>query len=180
MIINYHNILLDSPDFGDFTALYEQAFPADERREMADLASITEQCSDFHIVGAFGNNTFLGFFTYWRWDDHRVAYGEHFAIKPEVRCGGIGRRVLEHVLAMAELPMVIEVETEADQLTRRRVAFYEREGFKAWRNVAYVQPPYSPSRNSLPMMLMSHGHMTEDTLKFAARLIHQRVYGVDK
>ncbi len=180
MVINYHNISLNSPNFGDFIALYEHAFPADERREMADLTRVIEQCGDFHIVGAFSDNTFLGFFTYWRWDDHHVAYGEHFAIKPEARCGGIGRQVLEHVLTQVGLPMVIEVEPEADQLTRRRVAFYEREGFKPWRDVAYVQPPYSPGRNSLPLMLMSHGPMTEDTLKLAARLIQQRVYGASE
>lgn len=180
MVINYHNISLNSPNFGEYIALYEQSFPIDERREIAELTRIIEQRSDFHIVGAFSDNTFLGFFTYWRWDDHHMAYGEHFAIKPEARCGGIGRQVLEHVLALVELPMVIEVEPDTEPMARRRVGFYERMGFKLWRNVAYVQPPYSPGRSSMPLMLMSHGHMTEDTLKHTARLIHQRVYGVNE
>ncbi len=180
MVINYHNISLNSPNLSDYINLYEQSFPADERRETTDLTRIIEHCNDFHITGAFDGDTFLGFFTHWRWNDHQLAYGEHFAIMPEARCGGIGRQVLEHVLAEVGLPMVIEVEPDADPLTRRRIAFYERAGFRPWPDVAYVQPPYSSGRSSLPLMLMSHGPMTEDTLKHAVRLIHQRVYGVGK
>lgn len=178
MVINYHNISLKSPNLSNFFNLYEQSFPADERRETADLTRIIEHCNDFHITGAFDGDTFLGFFTHWQWNDHQLAYGEHFAIKPEARCGGIGRQVLEHVLAKVGFPVVIEVEPGTDPLKRRRIAFYERAGFKQWPDVPYVQPPYSPGRNSLPLVLMSHGNMAEGSLRLAAKLIHQRVYGV--
>ena len=74
--------------FEDVVGLYEAAFPADERREVAEFSRLADTEKKFHINVFVGDNDeFIGFLTSWEWNDFR--YGEHFAISPEMRCGGM-------------------------------------------------------------------------------------------
>ena len=66
-----------------------------------------------------------------------------------------------------------------DDLSRRRIAFYERNGFTLWRDCVYQQPPYRPEDTPLPMLLMVRGNL--DPKNDFARVkatIHREVYGV--
>ena len=101
------------------------------------------------------NDEFIGFLTSWEWNDFR--YGEHFAISPEMRCGGIGGNALRWFLASDSRPLVIEVEPPTDEMACRRIGFYERNGLRLWNDVEYVQPPYSPDRHAIELKLMTYG-----------------------
>ena len=175
----YNTISANSLNFNSYMKLYEQAFPADERRETADLIRVIKNCREFKIIEAVDGNTFLGFFTYWDFSDCGFAYGEHFAIEPEARNGGIGARFLLHIISSLDVPLIIEVELEDNAMACRRVKFYERMGLKAWRNVGYTQPPYSPGKTPVPMMLMTtDGFSSEAQVQEAARVLHRRIYGI--
>ena len=120
--------------FGDVVGLYEAAFPADERREVAEFSRLADTEKKFHINVFVGDNDeFIGFLTSWEWDDFR--YGEHFAISPEMRCGGIGGNALRWFLASDSRPLVIEVEPPTDEMACRRIGFYERNGLRLWSGV---------------------------------------------
>ena len=77
------------------------------------------------------------------------------------------------------IPFVLEVEMPTDDLSRRRIAFYERHGFALWKKCAYMQPPYRPTDEPLPMLLMVEGRLDEgkDFLR-VKETIHKEVYGV--
>ena len=77
-------------------------------------------------------------------------------------------------------PVVPEVEIpegDEDDMTRRRVRFYERCGFMPFPSFRYIQPPYSPGLPSLELMLMASSESV--SLEEATRLLHTHVYGVD-
>ncbi len=178
MIIDYNVISKSSPNFNKFVTLYEQAFVADERRETSALISIINNCKEFRVVEASTGNVFLGFFSYWTFVDCGFAYCEHFAIEPEARNGGIGSKLLRHVLDTLTMPLILEVEPEDTPIARRRIEFYRRSGLTIWNDVDYTQPPYAPGKASLQMKLMtSRGFDSESQVREAAKVIKERVYG---
>ena len=181
MIINYNVISQNSPNFNRFVSLYERAFPANERRKLSDLIDVMASRKEFTVMEATAGNVFLGFFSFWVFSDCGFAYGEHFAIEPEARNGGIGSKFLSHIIGTIGLPLIIEVEPDDTPIARRRVAFYERAGLKIWRDVDYVQPPYGQGKASLPLKLMTtSGFTSERQVRDAAAVIHRRVSGVEQ
>lgn len=119
---------------------------------------------------------FAGFITWW--DFGEFVYGEHFAMLPECRGAGIGGEVIDRFVAEAGRPVILEVELPTDEMSRRRIGFYERHGF-AVCDAEYVQPPYDAGGGGVPMRLMSHG-VTLDAAMFARvrDTLYAEVYGV--
>ena len=125
----------------DVIALYETAFPQNERRETDELIRLIDNCPEFHFNVFADGEQFIGFFSTWEWPDFR--YGEHFAVCPSHRGGGIGTQILKSIADADNRPMIIEVEPPFDDIARRRIEFYRRNGFRLWDSIHYVQPPYA-------------------------------------
>lgn len=165
----------DDKDFA--AALYESAFPEEERRPTELWLALPQTERDFHILGIYSNERCLGFVTCW--DFGGFAYVEHFAVDGTLRGQGTGSKSLA-LLAdrVGGKPIVLEVELPITDIAQRRIAFYERNGY-ALLSTAYAQPPYREGGEGLPMKLMctdegfgeAHGGEIVTTL-------HRRVYGV--
>ena len=187
--------------------LYADAFPRNERRAESEMRRLAE-CGRLNVfavvdavVDAAADNVpdadndvavaaavvdtdgktdlggeFRGFITWW--DFGEFVYGEHFAMLPECRGAGIGGEVIDRFVAEAGRPVVLEVELPTDEMSRRRIGFYERHGF-ALCDAEYVQPPYDAGGGGVPMRLMSHG-VTLDAAMFARvrDMLYAEVYGV--
>jgi RimJ/RimL family protein N-acetyltransferase len=97
---------------------------------------------------------YIGFITGWEFD--AFVYVEHFAIDETARNGGFGAVAMKQFIAQATHPVVLEVELPTDELSRRRIGFYERLGFIPDSH-AYQQPPYNKGDSWLPMRLMAYG-----------------------
>lgn len=163
----------------DVKALYEEAFPFDERRDFSDFLEILKNDSHFKLcIGTdCETNGFLGFISYW--DFESFVYIEHFAVLSKERNQGIGRQMLKWFFGHigSNRNIVLEVEPPVDSLTERRVNFYQSLGFSIWNSYLYIQPPYSPGRSSMELRLMTKGNLSEDELDGYARTIHSAVYG---
>jgi ribosomal protein S18 acetylase RimI-like enzyme len=79
---------------------------------------------------------------------------EHFAIKESIRGKGIGSKAIRLITETKSPRVILEVEEPTDKLARRRIAFYKRLGFSVCKNT-YWQPPYSPEKKKVKMLLMS-------------------------
>lgn len=158
-------------------ALYESAFPEDERREWSSLLSLCDACSAFELRVVCDDDRRVGFITVWQWADWR--YIEHFAIDASCRGKGAGADVLRAFLAEDNRPVVLEVEIPVDETSRRRVGFYRRLGFVLHDDFQYIQPSYGKDRKSLPMCLMTYGAPEELNLSAVARLLYREVYGAE-
>lgn len=159
-------------------ALYESSFPPAERRPWGDVVALHDGDGRFevHVLDVGGD--VAGMLTEWHFDTLR--YVEHFAVLPSMRGGGVGARAISQVLDADMRPVVLEVEIpegDEDDMTRRRVRFYERCGFMPFPSFRYIQPPYSPGLPSLELMLMASSESV--SLEEATRLLHTHVYGVD-
>ena len=141
---------------------YTSSFPEEERRDFSLVRKLLEEDS--------------GFITGWQFEG--FVYAEHFAIDESARNGGIGAKAMTSFLALHEDPVVLEVEMPTEEMSKRRIGFYERLGFVLDHHV-YFQPPYRRGEALLEMRLMTHGELDlERSFKRVKTIIHQNVYGV--
>lgn len=159
--------------------LYEQSFLADERRERSRLIEVAKKRKEQFVTSQIRWKGGFAGIIYW-WDFGTFVYVEHFAINPQLRNAGLGSRVLNQFtdkMRGAGKGVVLEAEPAyTGDMARRRVGFYQRHGFEALTEFAYVQPPYSPDRESVELWLMKYGNCpSPDEM---ARIIKKEVYGV--
>lgn len=156
--------------------LMQTAFPSQERRDTELQRTYTDNQSRFHNNVLLDNGTPIGLLTYWDFDT--FLYIEHFAISSERRNKGYGQQALATLKAKQEGMIVLEVEEPIDEITRRRVIFYQRQGF-ILQNYPYEQPPYRDGDEWFPMKIMSFQteDFTEDTFLQVKSTIYQEVYG---
>lgn len=156
--------------------IYTESFPQDERRDFDEVVRLLRENDDFKMVLLSDGERPVGFISYWPWSD--FVYMEHFAVDSSCRGGGYGAAGMAALLEQTGQPAVLEVEKPENELSRRRIGFYERLGF-VLSTLPYIQPAYSPDRNPMELYLMSHGDIDLDRLfdTVVAR-IHSRVYGV--
>ena len=164
-----------SPYYNEAEALMKDAFPAEERRPLAEQRDYTDHHPLFRPHVILENGKFAGLLNFWNLEG--FIYAEHLATLPALRGGGLGRRIMEEFIRQAQGPIVLEVEPPTDELKQRRIGFYQRCGFTLWER-PYIQPPYSDQLPSIPLRLMAHGHIEENQdFDRICRAIYTSVYG---
>ncbi len=156
--------------------LMQTAFPLQERRN-ADLQRyFADRNPRFHNNLLLEDNAPIGLLNYWTFDS--FLYIEHFAISDQIRNKGYGQQALEALKTTWKGLIVLEVEEPMDELTQRRIEFYQRQGF-ILQPYPYMQPPYRESDGWFPMKLMTYGteSFTSDTFESIKRTIYEEVYG---
>ena len=158
--------------------LLVDSFPTEEYRPLKELRDHTDHTERFYNNIVFDNERPVGFITYWDFD--RFYYAEHFATAPILRNGGYGRLTLECLREQLKRPIVLEVELPVEEMAKRRIGFYQRQGFTLWEK-EYSQPPYRKGDDWLPMRLMVYGSLDADKdFEEVKRTIHSQVYGIDE
>ena len=134
--------------------LYISSFPPEERRNFKDLMHLcqSESRQTFNLIVKGGKP--VGFLISWHLDD--FVFLEHFAVDHHLRGRGIGKESIRLWLSMQQLPVVLEVEPPVHADQKRRISFYEQLGFRLY-NVDYWQPPYSPEKSAVRLLLMGYG-----------------------
>ena len=165
----------DTPHFRRAWSLYTSAFPPDERRTLAQQRMLLSRRS-YRFRAVYERSLFVGMFSAWHLDDLLLI--EHLAVVESVQGTGLGSAIMKRIIAVARLPIVLEVERPHDALSRRRIAFYERLGF-CLNRYAYTQPPYGKGKRAVPMYLMSSPKPLSQADFVAIReQLHTKVYGL--
>ena len=124
------------------------------------------------------NDVPIGIVSFWNFND--FYYIEHFAISPDYRNGGYGKKVLEYLNQQISAPIVLEVELPETEMSKRRINFYKRIGYKLIQE-EYYQPPYRKQDNKLPMFLMVYDQNQEITdFTPIKKKLYKYVYNVDE
>ncbi|MGL5563304.1 MAG: GNAT family N-acetyltransferase [Tannerellaceae bacterium] len=157
---------------------YTDSFPLEERRDYDKLIYLFEHSHTMHIyVCQTATLEYAGFITCWRFE--KFSFIEHFAINSEARNGGIGSLFLKEVLRIQGKPVILEAEEPLNDLCKRRIAFYERNGF-VQGYVPYFQPPYRKGEPTIPMILMSYGNINlENEYQAIVPTIYSEVYNYE-
>lgn len=126
----------------------------------------------FRALAAMRGPQLIGFITFWEFPDY--TYVEHFAVDAAERGKGIGSAMLKHLTALCGEKILLEVELPTTAEAQRRILFYKRHGFTERPEVEYMQPPYAPGLEPVPMLLLTRGHV--EVNRAALQPIMQRVY----
>lgn len=152
------------------------AFPPEERRPMPQQRTYADHNPLFHPHAVMENGTFAGLLNYWTLQG--FIYIEHLATCPSLRGGGLGKRILQQLIAQTTVPIVLEVEPPTNEISVRRIGFYKRCGFTLWEQQNYMQPAYADDLPSIPLLLMVYGDLDEQKdFAHICREIHTKVYG---
>lgn len=155
-----------------------ESFPPEEYRQLDKLREYTDKKNNFVNNIIFNDELPIGFITYWDLDN--FYYIEHFATNKALRNGGYGKLSIEHFCHLSDRPIVLEVEKPKNEMAKRRINFYQRQGFKLWHK-EYFQPPYKEEDHNIPMYLMVYGNLNEKTdYEEVKTQIHNIVYGQNK
>lgn len=170
--VRYHEVIsVDDPLLPDWLALYETAFPANERVLCATWLRILSakgagEQQDQHLLAAVCEGQLAGLASYATRPDVGAAHLQYLATVPELRSQGIGAALYGEVVrrVRADCPsargMVIEVEsprevsTEDPEMALRRIGFYKRQGARVLSGIEYWQSV--PGHRAIRMCLMVH------------------------
>lgn len=158
--------------FDEVYALMKESFPKSELRDEGAAREILENRT-YRLYRITEGGEFIGFLGVWRLPE--FLFIEHFATRPELRGKGYGKRALVSLFKLYE-SAVLEVEPPDNELTSRRIAFYERCGFHLSRE-EYYQPPYREDGEPVRLMLMSYPHPIVRHAEVASSL-YRKVYGI--
>lgn len=166
---------LTKNDFDALFSLMEKSFPADEYRSRAEQQALFAD-SDYAVYGLKDGAAIKAFISTWRFDD--FTYIEHFAVNPAFRNNGIGGKMLNELIAQLGTPACLEIEPPTSDITRRRIGFYERNGFFL-NTYPYEQPPMSRGKKALKMHVMTSGKTaSEQEFQKIKSALYKKVYRI--
>lgn len=158
--------------------LMTQSFPTDEYRNEAEQKALFNK-KEYNVYGLTDENDdkkLLAFLAVWKFEN--FAYIEHFAVAEYARNGGIGGKMLDELCDMMGSSVCLEVEPPQNEITQRRIAFYERHGFFL-NDYPYIQPALSPGKKSGPLMIMTLGRkISPQEFENIKSVLYKNVYNV--
>ena len=155
-------------DFSEIYRIMQASFSDNEYRPYDEQLALFEE-PEYRIYYMPA-----GFLAVWEFES--FIYIEHFAVDPALRNSGTGSAMLQELVKQYQKPICLEVELPEDELTRRRIGFYERNGF-VFNEYPYIQPPISKGKSPVPLRIMTYGSaITQDTFEEMKRVLYQRVY----
>ena len=109
-----------------------------------------------------------------------LVFIEHFAVRPEKRNGGLGATMLREFVSLFSETICLEAELPNDTLTKRRIAFYERNDFH-FNAYPYLQPSLSPNCAPVPLAVMTYGKAINETEFCRIRdILYREVYQISE
>lgn len=160
--------------FHKLVALYTEAFPVEERRDISQLEELicTEPAMYFNVVECDGE--LAGLFVYW--DFGTFFYLEHLAVFAGMRNKKIGQQVLDWVKEHLKGVRLLEVEPAETEMATRRINYYQRNGYLIL-DKTYMQPPYTAGKEDFPLWVMGNeAGLSVEVLEQQIRMIKDKVY----
>lgn len=117
----------------DIEALYNSAFPEDERPPFFWYYSVFKKTKDSYIIGYYQENQFIGFIQYVIYQD--ILYFAYLAISKQFRNQGYGTKILQEIIDEYRDHVKIlcfeEVDEKYSNYSERlkRMQLYQRIGF---------------------------------------------------
>ncbi|OAX48059.1 GNAT family N-acetyltransferase [Paenibacillus sp. AD87] len=162
--------------FDQVFEIMKQSFPEAEYREYSEQKKLLSNSCYRLLTEENEQNEVTGFLAGWEFESFK--YIEHLAVSPNIRGGGIGKRLMERYMKQTAKPVILEVELPEDEMKRRRIGFYERLGF-CLGDHSYVQPPLrAVGQETLSLQIMSYPAKLNPTqFEMVKKMLYKEVYG---
>ncbi len=163
--------------FDEIFKIMDEAFPDSEMRSYDNQKKLLQN-NRYHMYREYDETgAIIGFLAYWALNS--CTFFEHLAVHSQVRGKGIGKSIISKKLNDVKLPVFLEVELPETDTAKRRIAFYERLGFKL-NNFFYEQPALREHETSQQLLIMSYPDAVSDE-EFAKykKEIYNNVYSIN-
>ncbi|MBM7615452.1 GNAT family N-acetyltransferase [Alkaliphilus hydrothermalis] len=162
-------------DFEKIWDILEEAFPPNERRSKEAQRNLL-MLHAYHITPYYEGEQLVGFLCYWNLGD--FIFVEHLAVEEGYRGKGYGRKMMKNLLEQDKGKVILEVEYPEDDISRKRIKFYESLGFKL-NSIEYLQPSYGTGKEAVSLLLMSYPNsLGEVEAREVIKEVHKEVYHV--
>ena len=159
---------INETDFPEIYRIMQASFSDDEYRPYDEQLALFEE-PEYRIYYMPA-----GFLAVWEFES--FIYIEHFAVDPALRNSGTGSAMLQELVKQYQKPICLEVELPEDELTRRRIGFYERNGF-VFNEYPYIQPPISKGKSPVPLRIMTYrSEITREEFQKMKEILYRRVH----
>ena len=159
---------INETNFPEIYCVMQASFSDDEYRPYDEQLALFEE-PEYRIYYMPA-----GFLAVWEFES--FIYIEHFAVDPALRNSGTGSAMLQELVKQYQKPICLEVELPEDELTRRRIGFYERNGF-VFNEYPYIQPPISKGKSPVPLRIMTYkSEITREEFQKMKEILYRRVY----
>lgn len=128
------------------------SFPSEERRD-DDLQRQVMSHPDYRLQAILDGDAPVGVVGYF--DAPNFIYFENFCVSPDKRNRGYGSKTLALLTSLGKT-FILEAELPTDELTRRRIAFYKRNGMVE-NAYPHIQPHYRAADPDLPLVVLTYG-----------------------
>ena len=164
---------MDPARFEEMYRLLQESLPADEYREPAGQRALLSDPRYTIYTPEDGTRALLAVWTF-----EGFTFVEHFAVDRALRGRGIGSDMLRALHKASDAPVCLEVDPPTDDISRRRVAFYARNGF-ILNPYPYLQPALGVGKKALPLCVMSAPHaLSEEAFLRVKETLYTQVYQV--
>jgi len=165
---------LSYEDFDEAYQLFQEAFIPAELRPYDKMKTMFFH-DDFMIYGYHRDGQLVGAMIVWEFDD--FIYLENFAVSRTIRNHGIGRFMLQNIQKIYQNHLLIlEVEKPHDDLSRRRIAFYQRLQF-IHNPYHFIQPALRNDVQDVHLMIMSYpDSITFQSFEMIKQILFEKVY----
>jgi len=172
--MDYHRVTEETyPALNKIKTIYEEAFPVRERRDFPQLVKLIS-VSNMQLTAVEDSSTFLGFFILWEFEEFN--YIEHIAIDPLQQGKKHGSTVVQQIIDSSQKILLLEVEPGQDEISKKRILFYERLGMK-FCPFDYKQPSYRKNEKPFPMLIMSYpNELSKQLFEEYTSIIKAEVY----
>ena len=168
--------ILEISDFDQMYHLMESSFPRDEHRPYTAQKSLFDEPA-YRVYAHYDKtHVLLAFLAVWDFDS--FVFIEHFGVKEECRNSGLGSRLLQELASLLNKPLCLEAELPDHELARRRICFYQRNGFFQ-NSYPYHQPALAADQSPVPLCIMSFpAPITQQRFISLRNTLYQKVYKV--
>jgi ribosomal protein S18 acetylase RimI-like enzyme len=161
----------DTKRWNSVWELYEGSFPLAERRKKEDhLRAYADE--RFLPLSVWEGEELIGLIFFWEWDSYR--YLEYLAVNPELRGQSFGSQMLRH-LRDSEHTIILEIDPLINELSVRRLQFYERAGYTL-TPYRFMHLPYRLEAEPQELLILSYPNMiTKEQHNDFVRFVNEEV-----
>ena len=166
-------LIENKEEFDKVYAVMEESFPKDERRTYEEQRTLLD-VPEYKIYALADGERIKAFIAIWEFE--KAIFVEHLAVSSEYRNAKLGSKILQKLMSVSDKMICLEVELPDNELAKRRIGFYERNGFFL-NDYDYIQPPMSEGRNEIPLMIMTRQRkISESEFEYIRSMLYKKVY----
>lgn len=144
--------LLKLEEFDRFYQILSNNFPTKEIKEYNYMKD-TFYAGFYQVLTLKDNDQIVGIMSFYQHDDFRFI--DYFAIDGSLKGKGMGSEMLQYFINLDDKMVILEVEHPEDEQSKRRIAFYQRNGLYLNDQFEYFVPPVRNLKHRLYFHLMS-------------------------